>query len=663
MPDINLPGISNNVDVKEIIDGLVKVESKKLDRLEDAKEQLDREKSAWVSLGNKIEALQDASKELYGFRAPFDNKLALSSDETLLTANAARIAHPSKSTIRIEQVARNERIVSDPVQNERIFERIPVLRFRVGEKEAIVHFDGGRVEDLVDAINEQAGDYVTAKVARDTKDTSVIILESRESGEKNRITVSDESSVDFFKQLGIFEEGDVLRVDTAFLEDRFEAPPEAVRHRLEDGTLLLDPEGEVKFSIDEAIEVKDSVHVRIKIRAVDIPKEKAVEPVVVWPELKGIGKVQVRDVEVIGGSSIPHIVEEKAPPVEEPVVFDNHVFGVIDTRGQKKIFEIDDLDQEFKEYTFRSTDLFPEGTKIGNISFTNSNTQRRIEYRELVIEDTAQREGLAPKHLVQEGRDAIMYIDGVKIQRGSNEIDDAVKGVTLRLNGESDDEVVLKIDRDYERITEKIIDMIEKYNELLKFINDGMKVVPSGNIGEENEVGVLTGDITVFGLKNKLQNIMMNPYPTSKGKELALLAQIGISMGAHGTSWSDIKGGYLTVDEDKFIEALRRYPVEVKQLFGSDTNNDVVIDNGVALVMETTLKGYTDPQRGIVSYHIRNKETEMNSQQRRIDDWNEHLEDYRKKLESDFTIMQQALHELEQNQKSLENFSKQFGNK
>ena len=121
MPDINLPGISNNVDVKEIIDGLVKVESKKLDRLEDAKEQLDKEKSAWVSLGNKIEALQDASKELYGFRAPFDNKFALSSDETLLTANAARIAHPFKSTIRIEQVARNERIVSDPVQNERIF--------------------------------------------------------------------------------------------------------------------------------------------------------------------------------------------------------------------------------------------------------------------------------------------------------------------------------------------------------------------------------------------------------------------------------------------------------------------------------------------------------------------------------------------------------------
>jgi flagellar hook-associated protein 2 len=114
------------------------------------------------------------------------------------------------------------------------------------------------------------------------------------------------------------------------------------------------------------------------------------------------------------------------------------------------------------------------------------------------------------------------------------------------------------------------------------------------------------------------------------------------------------------VDEDKFIEALRQYPNEVKQLFGSDTNNDMVIDNGVALVMEKNLKGYTDSQNGIVTYHIKNKDTEIKDQQQSIDNWNEHLEEYRKKLESDFTIMQQALHELEQNQKSLENFTKQF---
>jgi flagellar hook-associated protein 2 len=660
MPDINLPGVSNKVDVKEIIDGLVKVESKKLDRLEEAKDTLDNEKSAWVALGNKMKALQDSSKELYGFRAPFDNKIALSSNEAVITAKASRTANPSKSTIKIEQIARNERIVSDPVKNDRVLDRIPALKLKVGDEETSVHFEGGRVDDLVEALNDQAGGQITAKIAKDTKDTSVIILESKNPGKKNRISVTDEASVDFLKQIGMLEEGKVLRVDTTFTEDRFQAPPDAVRYRLKDGTLLLDPKGEARFNIKNDVVAKDSVYIKIKIRAVDIPKEEVQKPEVTWPKLKDIGKVQVRDVAIEGGSSIPNIVEEKPPPAEAPVVVDNHVFGVIDTRGEKRILDIDELEQEFKEYTFSSTDLFPEGTRIGSISFTNNNTQRRIEYKDLVIEDTAQREGIVPKHLVQEGRDAIIYIDGVKVQRDSNEIDDAIMGVNLQLKAESKDDVVLTVDRDYELITEKIIAMIEKYNDLLKFINDGMKVVSSGKLGEENKVGVLTGDITVFGLKNKLQNIMMNPYPTKKGRELAILAQIGISMGPHGTNWSDIKGGYLSVDEDKFIEALRQYPNEVKQLFGSDTNNDMVIDNGVALVMEKNLKGYTDSQNGIVTYHIRNKDTEIKDQQQSIDNWNEHLEEYRKKLESDFTIMQQALHELEQNQKSLENFTKQF---
>jgi hypothetical protein len=39
------------------------------------------------------------------------------------------------------------------------------------------------------------------------------------------------------------------------------------------------------------------------------------------------------------------------------------------------------------------------------------------------------------------------------------------------------------------------------------------------------------------------------------------------------------------------------------------------------------------------------------------------LTDYRKKLESDFTEMQQALNELEQNQKRIQNFSNMFRNK
>ncbi|KPJ84758.1 MAG: hypothetical protein AMS17_15655, partial [Spirochaetes bacterium DG_61] len=285
---------------------------------------------------------------------------------------------------------------------------------------------------------------------------------------------------------------------------------------------------------------------------------------------------------------------------------------------------------------------------------------RRVEYSDLSIEYAAVREGARPKHLVQEGRDAIVYIDGVKVQRENNQIDDAVRGVGLELKKASPETIQLTIDRDYEKITSEIVGMIGKYNELLKYINDQTRVTASGELDEENEVGVLSGDITVMGLKSKLQTIMMNPYPTVRGKELNLLAQIGISMGAANSNWNDIRGGYLQIDEDTFVEAFRRYPQEIKQLFGSDSNNDVVIDNGVAYVLDTTLKGYSDPRSGIIAYHIKSTDTKIKDQEKDIEDWNEHIEDYRKKLERDFTIMQQSLNELEQNQKRLDNFSNQF---
>ena len=205
--------------------------------------------------------------------------------------------------------------------------------------------------------------------------------------------------------------------------------------------------------------------------------------------------------------------------------------------------------------------------------------------------------------------------------------------------------------------------MVSLYNELIELINAQTGVVAGGGLDEEPESGILSGDITVMGLKNKIQRIVMDPYPTDKGRELAMLAQIGISMGAYGSNWSDIKGGLLQVDEDKFIDAFESYPEAIKQLFGSDNNNDVVIDNGVAFVMDKTLKGYTNAQNGIITNRIKNTQAGIKQQDKNIDNWNEHLEEYKTKLERDFTVMQQALYDMESSQKSIENFTKQNQNR
>ncbi|MFW6138232.1 MAG: flagellar filament capping protein FliD [Spirochaetota bacterium] len=656
MSDINLPGMSSKVDVNKVIEKLVKAESKKLDRLNDTRELLDKEKTTWVDLRSKVEELQNAAKQLHGFRSPFQDKIAISSNEDAVTANAYRTAEPFQSKINVEQIAAPERIISDPVSSDRIFEDMPLV-IQVGENRARVNFEGGNIQDLAQAINEQAGDHMKAKVTRNTPRTSVLVLESKYSGEKNVFTVPDEGTLGLFQQIGLFEQKRGLEVDTR-LNDQNIKPFQGSTYHFRDENLVLSPENSVYFELDQPLQASSERYVKVKLRAVEVEKKEEIG--LPWPQLKDIGRVRVEDVEIEGGRPVPEIEKEEK---KKPPVVDNQVLGAVNERGQKNTIEVEGLTEEFQEYTFKLSDLAGEGKEIDRIMFLNNNTSRRIEYSDLAIVDESRRRGPVPKHRVLEGRDAVVYIDGVKVQRSSNNIDDAIEGVELNLRGESEREVSLTVRRDYEKITKKIVDMIEKYNKLMKFINDQTKVESSGDVEGETTAGMLTGEIAVMSLKSKLKNIMMNPYPTERGKQLTLLSQIGISMGKRGSSWNDIKGGFLEIDEDTFINAMEKHPEAIEQLFGSDQNQDKVTDQGAAHVLEHTLEGYSDPHEGIISYHIRNTDNRIDNQQEKIEDWKEHLEEYRAKLKKDFTYMQQALNELEQTQKRIENFSTQLNNK
>jgi flagellar hook-associated protein 2 len=657
MPDIDIPGIPNNIDVNGVIEKLVRAEGQKIKRFEAEKDLLNKEKSAWVALNNKIDDLQKAAAELHGFRSPFEDKIALSSDESILHATASRIAQPANSKIRVEQMALNERILTDPIDSARVLEKA-ALKISIGDEEVEVNFEGGRINDLADAINRQAGDYLTAKIAKNTEKTSVLILEADSTGEKNKILVDDNASVEFFKGIGLLEEKAGFEIDTELRPQKITPLKESMNYEVADKVLILEPENSVRMQLEKTVSADPDLVLKIKIRAVEIGKEEAAGEAAGWPALKNIGKVTVRDVDIIGGEAISKIKQPEETEIKEPVI-DNRVIQL--AKGDKitGTVNIDDLNEEFTEYTFNLTELLAPGEQLDRVLFINNNTDRRIEYTDFFIEDRTGRKGLVPKHQVQEAQDAVVYIDDVKVIRDSNEIEDSIKGVNLELRKESESDIDLTVDRDYEKITGKIIDMVSVYNDLLEMINNQTGVKSSGELDERNETGILTGDITVMGLKNKLQEIVMDPYPTDRGRDLAMLAQIGISMGAYGSSWDDIKEGFLKVDENKFIKAFGQYPAAIKQLFGSDNNNDVVIDNGVAFVLDSTLKGYTNTRNGIITNRIKNTDTGIKQQDKNIDNWNEHLDEYRARLERDFTVMQQALYDLEANQKSIENFTKQ----
>jgi len=292
----------------------------------------------------------------------------------------------------------------------------------------------------------------------------------------------------------------------------------------------------------------------------------------------------------------------------------------------------------------------------------NNNSARRITYADVELVDTAAVDGLRPSHPVQSAQDAIVSIDGVLVQRDSNQIEDAIRGVTLNIKNRSEEGVPLSIDYDYEKITGRIVGLIEKYNDLLEFVNTQTKVVPGAGLEEKTEAGVMTGDITIMGFKGKLQRIMMDPHPTDGGRSLSLLAQIGISTSggsfqSSGTVDMTRLRGYLQIDEAKLEESVTRMGDWVKQLFGYDSDNDLTVDTGAAFQVDTYLRAYVETG-GIVATRTAGLDNSIASKEREIERYNEHLEDYEAELRRKFGAMEGALDNLEKSSRAIENLNR-----
>ena len=179
----------------------------------------------------------------------------------------------------------------------------------------------------------------------------------------------------------------------------------------------------------------------------------------------------------------------------------------------------------------------------------------------------------------------------------------------------------------------------------------------------QEDLGLLQGNVTLMQLKSRLQRIMMDPYTTDGGRELTLLAQIGISTsgGQFQTSGSidrTLLRGYLQIDEARLEEALNRNPDWVRQLFGYDRDQDLVVDSGIAYLVETYLKSYVETG-GVVSGRVSAIDGSIARKNREIEAYNEHLADYERELRRKFGVMEGALDTLEKSSQAIENLNRQ----
>ena len=161
----------------------------------------------------------------------------------------------------------------------------------------------------------------------------------------------------------------------------------------------------------------------------------------------------------------------------------------------------------------------------------------------------------AAMNLIETGvaQDAMVMLDGIEIASPSNDISDAITGVTLTLNSlTGDDSVQVTTKFDIEAVRESIAAFISTYNEMIATIQ-----AISGIDPETGKGGPLSGDSAVRGIAEQIRRQVGASY-NGVNDDFGSLASIGIETQRDGT---------LTIDDSKVQSAIEDNFEEVTKLF------------------------------------------------------------------------------------------------
>ncbi|MEC0370803.1 flagellar filament capping protein FliD [Paenibacillus chibensis] len=203
----------------------------------------------------------------------------------------------------------------------------------------------------------------------------------------------------------------------------------------------------------------------------------------------------------------------------------------------------------------------------------------------------------------QAAKDATVKVNGIEITSSTNELKNAVPGVTLQLNATGTSTVKVAMDSD--KVASKVEAFVKAYNDVINSIRDVTKK------SEKNSDGTLTltlqGDSTLRDLQSQLNDMMNNIMGNSDGYRL--LGEIGLEVDKGVTSAS-LMTGNITFDKDKFKTKLAQNPQALQNMFTSiatrDDDNKVTSGfDGLGALFDDKLKLWTNTVDGIMTSKIK----------------------------------------------------------
>jgi flagellar hook-associated protein 2 len=672
MSDVYVPGIKSRFDTDRLIEGLMSVERLPKERTERNIEQLEAQKGYWQEIGRRISSLREGARSLYSFQNPFTERIARSGDESVITAAATREAAERDYHFSVKQIAQADRFLSRPLEDS--FRVDPgTYTFSVGKDEISFDFRGGSLKEFTDLINRRGQGRLGASLIAVERGARALLIESKVTGAQNRLGFSGDSEKLAYTT-GMAERLNDSRRDVPFAENTLTYLSDPQFISLRDTTLSVYAGGAVSVPVNPGVQANAPWVIQIETLTNLLPEDAWTEPPPPpGPALPPEGGIHYGDI-TIENDPVSAPLPPWTPPSPPQRVDDPLMLSLVFSDGSKAPLPAVGDNPSFITARY-NLDAIGRGKTITALEIANRNTHRDLSIRNVQIFNPEALGGFRPRNPVSTAQDAIITMEGIEIQRDTNTIDDLIPGVTITTRGVSSKPVTLGIEPDRETIKDSIITLVGTYNRLMAEMNvltrNDTRVVDELSYLSEEErqdlrkrLGAFSGDSILNQFKNSLQRAASMPYRTSgDDQDYVLLAQIGVSTDARraglGGGYDPARlRGYLEIDEKVLDAALETKLPTVQQLFGYDTDGDLIIDSGVAYMMESLSRPYVE-SGGFVALKTGTIDSRITQDRRRIDTMDRQLAAKEAQLKIQYGQMEGAYNRMEQMSNSLDNFSRQ----
>ncbi|MEJ5285263.1 MAG: flagellar filament capping protein FliD [Brevinematales bacterium] len=647
---VPLPGMKEKFDTEDVIQKLLYVkqlpiEKKKLE-IEDYKIENEIIKDIVKYLRN----LDDKSKRLYDYQTPFKEMQGISPDENIIEIFASRKAKKQDYKIKINEIAKPDSFMSDPVERNKI---LPPSEFtiKIGKDEIKITFKGGTIYNLYEILKNAAPEILETRIVNDTPTTAILVISGKNTGAENKITFS--GKLDTLLNIGILKKSDEKKFEKNIYFDNVNVL--SGEPLITKNAVSMTPSSKIEKSVKEQIKENYFLSLNVEFNIFTEDKKEKTFFTNGNGDLVLMESVAVSNVIVGGGKLILDITEEEKP--KEIITNFTDFFTIIYSDGSKGSYQF----ISNANYTFG----LPKNKEIEKIVIENQNTDKEVKIANIKIFSTPDDEKFTPKNYITKASDAEFELDGVKIKRKNNNIDDVIDGVTLNLKRETDYPVTVKVDYNYQKIEEAILDWVNAYNQAMEYLHivtePNLDKTPLHERNQENlKKGVFQAENSFISLKNKLRQVAANSYKTKYEREIAVLEQIGIytkrsgNFSANSEEWESAKMGLLNVDQEKLRSVLKSRLDGVEELFASDQDGDLVKESGVAVSANQNLM-VAIGNGSFTQMRIAANDRRIKDKQKDVEEMTAKLSDYELELRRKYGKMNQALSETEAKQKWLNN--------